>query len=72
MERLNHIQRRHNRLDKCECDGCTGRLTVQCTVIDHDRNERVQYLYCNKCPWHPEENKLRVPLEFSPPRNSPE
>lgn len=67
MERLN-IQRRHNRLDPCECAGCTGRLTVQCTIVNEDSGVRTGYLYCNTCRWHPEENKITTPLEFSPVR----
>jgi len=66
MERLN-IKRRHNRGDRCECDGCRGRLTVYTTIVNHDEQRRTQYISCNLCHWKPEDNKLIIPLEFAPP-----
>lgn len=66
MERLN-LQRRHNRGDRCECSGCKGKLTVYCTIVNEDEGRRTQYISCNLCAWKPDDNKLIVPLEFSPP-----
>jgi len=68
MERLN-IQRRHNRGDRCECAGCVGKLTVQATIVNEDEQRRTQYIYCNICQWAPDDNKIVMPLEFSPPRS---
>lgn len=69
MERLN-IQRRHNKHDPCECSGCRGKLTVDTTIVNEDEQIRTQYICCNVCRWAPEDNKIIVPLEFSPPRRS--
>jgi hypothetical protein len=70
MERLN--LRRPSRGDPCQCAGCRGKLTVQCTVVNRGEGVRTMYLYCNvpSCKWAPEDNKITIPLEFSPPRRA--
>lgn len=70
MGRLNQ-SRRHNRGDRCECDHCTGKLTVYATIVNEDTQRRTQYICCDVCSWKPEDNKIIVPLEFAPPRHRP-
>lgn len=64
------LKRRHNRGDPCECPECTGKLTVQSTIVNEDEGLRTMYIYCNVCLWAPDDNKLVIPLEFSPPRRA--
>lgn len=54
--------------DPCPVRGCTGRLGVYSTRITDDGASRVQYLACRVCGHRPEENKVIMPIEFSPPR----
>ena len=67
MERLT-LKRRHRRYDRCECAACAGKLTVYCTIANEDTGLRTQYLSCDVCNWKPADNKVIVPLEFSPVR----
>jgi hypothetical protein len=67
---ISRLNRQRRSGDACECPKCRGVLVVYTTRVEPDEGIRTRYLWCNLCHSKPEDNKIIVPLEFAPPRNS--
>lgn len=56
--------------DSCQCPGCSGRMHVYSTHINHIAGKRKRYMRCDACGHKPERNVWVLPLEYAPPKKT--